>query len=108
MGVYIDDYQRRHQVGRLNAIWSHLMADTTEELLAFAAALGLNPRWIQKAGTALEHFDVTEPKRDQALRLGAVPIRYGHEGAALTRSKREGTDFDLEATRLRLAERQQQ
>ncbi|GAB2733016.1 DUF4031 domain-containing protein [Nocardioides pakistanensis] len=102
MTVYIDDYQRRAKVGRLDATWSHLMADTTEELLAFARRLGMNPRWIQKAGTSLEHFDVTEPKRQQALRLGAVPIRYGHEGAGLTRAKREGRVFDLEAHRAAL------
>lgn len=106
MAVYIDDMQRRARVGRLTATWSHLMADTHAELLAFARELGLNPRWIQRAGTPLEHFDVTEPKRQQALRLGAVPIRYGHEGAALTRAKHEGRPFDLETARTEIAVRQ--
>lgn len=105
MTVYIDDMQRPARVGRLNAVWSHLMADTTDELVTFARTLGLNPRWIQRAGTPLEHFDVTEPKRQQALRLGAVPIRYGHEGAGLTRAKREGRPFDLSEHRALLADR---
>lgn len=105
MTVYIDDMQRPARVGRLNAVWSHLMADTSEELVAFARTLGLNTRWIQKAGTPLEHFDVTEPKRQHALRLGAVPIRYGSEGAGLTRAKRDGVPFDLATHRAWLAER---
>ena len=106
MPVYVDDMQRRARVGRLTAVWSHLMADTHEELLHFARALGLNPRWIQHEGKPLEHFDLTEPKRQAALRLGAIPIRYGHEGAALTRAKREGRPFDLEAARAEIADRQ--
>ena len=106
MGVYVDDMQRRARVGRLNAVWSHLMADTHDELVAFARQLGLNPRWIQHEGKPLEHFDLTEPKRQQALHLGAIPIRYGHEGAALTRAKREGRPFDLAAAREEIAARQ--
>lgn len=105
MTVYVDDMCRPARVGRLNAVWSHLMADTTDELLTFAHQLGLNPRWIQNPGTPLEHFDITEPKRQQALRLGAVPIRYGAEGAGLTLAKREGRPFDLDAHRAHLADR---
>jgi hypothetical protein len=105
MPVYIDDMQRRARVGRLDAVWSHLMADTHDELVDFARRLGLNTRWIQHEGKPLEHFDVTEPKRQAALRLGAVPIRYGAEGAALTRAKREGVPFDLEAARADIAAR---
>lgn len=99
MSVYVDDYQRRAQVGRLSGVWSHLMADTHQELLDFARQLGLSPRWIQYPGTPLEHFDVTDSKRQQALRLGAISIRYGHEGAALTRAKRAGEPFNLPALR---------
>jgi hypothetical protein len=102
--IYIDDMQRPARVGRLNAVWSHLMSDLpgdegTVELIAFARRLGLNPSWIQKKGTVLEHFDVTEPKRQQALRAGAVPIRYGREGGHLSLAKRSGVPFDLEALR---------
>jgi len=37
----------------------HLMADTHEELMNYAADIGLRPRWLQKRGTPHEHFDVT-------------------------------------------------
>lgn len=76
MAVYVDDMQVTARVGRINAVWSHLMADTDEELHAFAAKLGLRRSWHQHPGTALSHYDVTEPKRQLALRLGATPIGY--------------------------------
>lgn len=99
MTVYIDNMQRQARVGRLTAVWSHLMADTHDELMEFARRLGLNPQWIQHEGKSLEHFDVTEPKRQQALRLGATPIQYGREGGYLTMAKARGQQFDLEGFR---------
>lgn len=43
MTVYVDDMRRAAAVGGLNGRWSHLMADTSEELFAFAATIGW--RW---------------------------------------------------------------
>ena len=54
---------------------SHMMADTTAELLAMADALSLT-RWIQHCGTAREHYDVCMSKRKLALRLGAKPLTH--------------------------------
>lgn len=76
MTVYVDDMRVPARVGRINARWSHLMADTDEELHEFAARLGLRRSWHQKPGTPISHYDVTDSKRDEALRLGAVPIGY--------------------------------
>lgn len=76
MTVYVDDMRVSARVGRLSARWSHLMADTDEELHEFAARLGLRRSWHQKPGTPISHCDVTDSKRDEALRLGAVPIGY--------------------------------
>lgn len=50
----------------------HLTADSTEELLAFAQQIGLRADWLQKPGQWHEHFDLTEGKRAEAVRLGAV------------------------------------
>jgi hypothetical protein len=86
--VYVDDMQRPARVGRLNAVWSHLTADTTEELNEFAAKLGMQKRWLQHAGRVTEHYDLTEPKRQKAIRLGAVPIGYmSEESMSLIRKK---------------------
>lgn len=90
MTVYVDDMQRPARVGRLSAVWSHLMADSDEELHVFAARLGLRRSWHQKPGTPISHYDVTAPKRQLALRLGAVPIGYmSRESLDLLRRKRE-------------------
>lgn len=89
MTVYVDDMQRPARVGRINAVWSHLLADTDEELHAFAAQIGLKRRWHQHPGTPIAHYDVTESKRQLALRLGAVPIAYGGpESRELLRQRR--------------------
>lgn len=99
MTVYVDDMRLPAQVGRFHGRWSHLMADSTEELVAFADCLGLSRAWIQHLGTALEHFDVTDSKRRHAIKAGAVPIEYRREGAALTAAKLAGRTFDLAAVR---------
>lgn len=94
MTVYVDDMQLEAVVGPVDGVWSHLLSDQPgeagrRELLAFAERLGIETRWLQKPGTHREHFDVTEPTRQRALALGAVPIRYGRAVAAITRAKRE-------------------
>lgn len=80
MTVYVDDMRMTARVGRFNARWSHLMADTREELDDFARRLGLRPSWIQHPGTPKEHYDVTDPVRVKALALGAVPITWKDAG----------------------------
>lgn len=88
MTVYVDDMRRPARVGRIDARCSHLMADTTDELVEFARSLGLRPEWIQHPGLPAEHFDVTDGKRERALRLGAVPVSYPHETGRRVAAKR--------------------
>ena len=76
MSVYVDDLNRPARIGRISSRWSHLFADTHAELEDFARQLGLQPGWIQHAGTRREHYDLTAGKRAQALQLGAQPISY--------------------------------
>jgi hypothetical protein len=51
----------------------HLIADTNEELHAFAAKIGLKRRWFQKSSSA-PHYDLTAGRRAQAVAAGAVEI----------------------------------
>lgn len=69
MTVYVDDARLPWRGMRM----SHLQADTLEELHAFADSIGLRRSWFQ-AGSRPEaaHYDVSESKRAEALRLGAV------------------------------------
>lgn len=89
MTVYIDDARIPAQVGRHRTTWSHLFADTQEELHAFAARLGLRRSWFQdpvKTGKPKArpgsraaqnwHYDVTEGKRRQAVALGALEVGW--------------------------------
>jgi hypothetical protein len=67
MSVYVDDMQA--QYGRMKMC--HMLADTTEELLAMVDRIGVDRKWIQNAGTTREHFDIALSKRALALAAGA-------------------------------------
>jgi hypothetical protein len=86
--VYVDNMRRRARLQGRPANWSHLMADTHQELIDMAAEMGLRPEWIQHEGTHREHFDVTDAKRTQALGFGAVAIDYPHGTARILAQKR--------------------
>jgi len=68
MAVYVDD--ARNPFGRMQMC--HMVADSTEELLAMAALIGVDFEWLQAQGTAGEHFDVCRSKRALAVRHGAL------------------------------------
>jgi len=69
--VYVDDY--RAPYGRL--LLSHMIADTEAELDRMAEALELRPEWKQPSRRSRgPHFDVSEGKRQEAIRLGAVAV----------------------------------
>lgn len=104
MSVYIDNAYIVAAVGpperRFTSRWCHLVADSTEELLAFAAAIGLDERWLQRRGEPGEHFDLPDPRRPVAVEHGAVEITW-RESVALVRAHRAGVAFDLAALRTR-------
>jgi hypothetical protein len=74
MTVYVDDMYKSPmgQFGRMKM--SHMIADSTEELLAMANKIGLDRKWIQKAGSPYEHFDVSISLRNKAIAFGAVEV----------------------------------
>ena len=80
MAVYVDDAVTLWRGQR----WAHLMADTLDELHAFAAGLGLPRRAFQNT-TSGAHYDVPAPMREQAIALGAVAISR-HVDRALVRA----------------------
>ena len=81
MSVYVDNMKA--SFGRM--VMCHMVADTTDELLAMADRIGLARRWLQKAGTAREHFDVCLSKRADAVRFGAVEVGFGEMGRIIQR-----------------------
>lgn len=74
MTVYVDNMSdtKMGKLGRMKM--SHMIADTHEELMDIAAKIGLQSRWIQKAGTPQEHFDVSLSAKRKAVENGAVQI----------------------------------
>lgn len=67
MTVYVDN-ERIPWKGR---VWCHLVADTPDELHAFAKRLGLHKDWFQSR-SIYPHYDITVSLRDRALDLGAL------------------------------------
>ncbi len=69
MSVYVD--RLRNWGWRLGPS-SHLIADTVEELHAFAERIGLRREWFQDGRSP--HYDLTAGRRTTAVRLGAVEL----------------------------------
>ena len=67
MGVYVDDARIPWRGLR----WSHMVADTPDELYAAAARLGLRREGVQDKGRWL-HYDLPEHVRVRAVELGIV------------------------------------
>lgn len=70
MAVYVDDMRAAY--GRMKMC--HMVADSTDELLSMADRIGVARRWLQKPGTAHEHFDIALSKRAMAVAAGAVEV----------------------------------
>lgn len=70
MSVYVDE--ARWPFGRM--VMCHMIADSSEEIIAMADRIGVARRWIQKRGQPGEHFDICKSKRAAAVRAGAIEL----------------------------------
>ncbi len=82
MTVYLDDWRQPARLGPVDDRWSHLVADTDEELHAFASKLGMRREWFQHKVSRphQSHYDLPERSRQQALELGAVSVTWRQVG----------------------------
>jgi hypothetical protein len=78
--VYVDNFYVTGggNFGRMKM--SHLIADTTEELLEMVDRIGVQRKWIQHKGTLGEHFDIAIVKRRLAITHGAKEINFREYG----------------------------
>lgn len=83
--VYVDDMSAPFA----GMIMCHMIADTSEELLAMADSIGVQRKWIQNEGTYQEHFDIARSKRALAIANGAKPITFHELGVMLNNRKRK-------------------
>lgn len=86
MAVYVDNM--RAPFGRMKMC--HMIADSTDELLAMADLIGVDRKWIQKAGRHDEHFDIAMSKRRIAVEAGAIEVSMKDLGRIL-RARRTTT-----------------
>jgi hypothetical protein len=70
MSVYVT--RERLPYGRM--LMGHMIADTSAELHAMAAHVGVERRWCQGEGTPREHYDMALSKRALAVAAGAIEI----------------------------------
>jgi prolyl-tRNA editing enzyme YbaK/EbsC (Cys-tRNA(Pro) deacylase) len=93
VSVYVDSMQAAF--GRMKMC--HMFADSREELDAMADRIGVQRKWIQKAGTTREHYDIAMTKRALAVQHGAIQIDMRgvaellHARRAAARSPEGGT-----------------
>lgn len=74
MSVYLDPPRLWPKVGRwVNKRWSHMIADSLDELHEMAARIGLRRSWFQGAGS-MPHYDVMEVTRQKAVAAGAIEL----------------------------------
>jgi hypothetical protein len=87
--VYVDDWRQRATVRERPDRWSHMLADDPAELHQLAERLGIPRQGYQqhRRSAALNHYDLPEALRRQAIALGAVPVTW-REMARLTRAWR--------------------
>lgn len=93
MTVYVDDARIPARVGRFSGNWSHLYAgpwDDPAELHALAAAIGLRRAWYQDKPWPRGHYDVTEPRRQAAIAVGAVPVTWPETGRMMAEARDRG------------------
>jgi len=90
MTVYVDDMRLKVQLpGMRPARWSHLLADTPEELHEFAQRLGLRREWAQDEDNPITfHYDVTDTKRREAIALGAKAITIRETGKIINKRRK--------------------
>jgi len=85
--TYVDDLYK-YKAGKFGRMkMSHMISDSTEELLEMALAIGLNEKWIQHKGTYKEHFDVSLTNRNLAVSFGAKEITYRELGQMVIKRK---------------------
>jgi hypothetical protein len=91
MSVYVDDWRQLATIRSTTSRWSHLTADTTEELHLFAAQLGIPvAAFQQKPGKPeFDHYDVPDELRERAIALGAIALSW-REAARQRRERRPG------------------
>lgn len=63
--------------------YCHLIADSLEELHEFAFRVGVKRCWFEYSKTGIPHYDLSEAKRTQALKAGAIEVGLKNMGIVM-------------------------
>lgn len=84
--VYVDDSRIPYK----RLLMGHVIADTPEELVAAAEAVGMKAAWLQNLPSGV-HFDACLEKRRLLVKNGAVQISARTAAAMNARRKATGS-----------------
>jgi hypothetical protein len=104
--VYLDDWRQPAHLGPVDDRWSHLVADTDEELHEFAGRMGMRREWFQDKPDRPHHahYDLPERARAGAVAHGAVEVTWRELGRML-RARRAAAPAPPDAPSRRAARR---
>ena len=80
MSVYVSRlkyYKNAPKICGRQVKWSHMTADTVEELHKFADLIGLKRSWFQDH--KILHYDITTSKRKEAIHHGAILVNENRQ-----------------------------
>lgn len=89
MPVYVDNFYVTGMTYR-GMKMSHMIADTTEELLDMVDKIGVQRKWIQHRDTPEEHFDIAASKRSLAIENGARPVNFRQYARMISERQKTG------------------
>lgn len=72
MAVYVDELKSYPLAQWRHGKACHMIADSVDELKAFAVSIGMREEWFQPLSSP--HFDLTEELRARAVEAGAIEL----------------------------------
>lgn len=71
-----------------NKRYTHLTADTQQELIDYALSIGMKREWLQHGGTYKFHFDIVGPRLEIVLKDARVKVLTLREFACILKERR--------------------
>lgn len=91
--IYVDEAKWKKPNGR--KLYAHMVADTLEELHAFALKIGVKRHFFHRTKNSVCHYDITAEQRALAIHNDAAEVSTRE----LIKRGRYGADQDLRAQR---------
>jgi hypothetical protein len=90
MTVFVDDMKARVVMGKRIFCFSHMVADTLDELHDMADKIGVQRRWFQR-NASHPHYDIVQSKKALAVSFGAKEITQRQLAMMCAHARRTGS-----------------